>query len=443
MNRKESIDIRKVAAGLSAAAVISTINFAGCSQVETNNQITSTLGDIAITDETEVTTSRTNISAIIDNTSDTAPETIEYSIDSSDEKNNILITESPTQNIEITTTQETTSTTKESIKSTVNSITTSTSETRARTTVVPTYRDSSKPTDFAVSKKSPTPTPKPTPIPTAKPTPTVEPTPTPIPTTETTSELDGVAPERLTFTKKLLTLYANCSTNDADEFKKYITREQIINFGKTGEGLTVVNKENGTPGILLVNCQDNVVSSFRNAMDQMRAYDANYVDVLTKNGVCSFMVNRWDVNIGSVFTYSKSGLVVWNATDQALAPADISYSFKRTIETEAFGIKVANLGGDYAKYGGFMKELLSSDCWWNMYKKTGQTYCRDLSYSSYLIAKTMYNQVYAPVTFQDDKIQNLLKNIRDNNLASPWGGPWSEISQNIADRPDWNPGDIN
>jgi hypothetical protein len=96
-----------------------------------------------------------------------------------------------------------------------------------------------------------------------------------------------------------------------------------------------------------------------------------------------------------------------------------------------------NLGGDYSRYIGFMKEQLSSDCWWNLYKKTGNDLCYDMSHASYMVTQILYNPAYSPVTFKDEKIQNLLKNIRDKNLTSSFGGSWSEITTNIADRPDW------
>jgi len=95
------------------------------------------------------------------------------------------------------------------------------------------------------------------------------------------------------------------------------------------------------------------------------------------------------------------------------------------------------LGGDYAKYDGFLKQLLASDCWWNLYKKTGSSYCQEKSRGDYVFALTFYNKMYAPVTFKDKKIQDLLKNVRTKGLAKPFGGSWTEIAASIKDRPAW------
>ncbi len=269
------------------------------------------------------------------------------------------------------------------------------------------------------------------PIAATKPTATKEPT-------ISSNELEGVAAERLEFTKVMLNLYDG-SVNDHVAFSKiknFVTRQQIINYGKTGEGLSVVKYDNGTPAVALINCNDNITNIFNSMISQMKSYDSNYLKKLTSNGMVAFMVNRYEPNWGNTFTFNRNGLTVWNLASEEVNTVTPG-KLKRTVETEAFGIKMYSLGGDYANYIGFMKELLSSDCWWNLWKKTGDQYCYDMSQSSYMISKITYGPAYAPVTLQDEKIQNLLKNIRDKNLATSFGGSWSEISVNIVDRPDW------
>ena len=287
-----------------------------------------------------------------------------------------------------------------------------------------------------------TPTPSPTLEPTVSPKPTVTPIPTIIPTPTIPPELVGVPPERLQFVKDLLNLYDHSVSSDNTAFDKvddYITREQIVEYGRTGDfskvkDFSIISHKDGTPAIALINCKDNVVSSFKTAIKEMEVYDPNYLKVLTSNGMRAFMVNRFAENMGNVFTFNKSGLIVWNL--------DINKDFsvnnlKRPLETESFGIKMYQLGGDYAKYVGFMKEQLSSDCWWYIFKRTGDAVAESGSRSSYIITKTLYNPYYAPITFKDEKIQDLLKSVRDNNLATPFGGTWAEISASIVDRPDW------
>lgn len=269
--------------------------------------------------------------------------------------------------------------------------------------------------------------------------------------TNTNSELKDVAPERLEFTKDLLNLYDESVTKIAkpkefetafNKIKDFISRDQIIEYGKTGEtgeNLSIVKHKDGSPAMALINCNDNVTNVFNEMLSEMSMYDPDYLDKMTDNGTVAFMVNRYDINASNNFTFNKSGLIVWNLKPERSEVVG-SYALKRTVETECFGNKILNLGGDYAKYAGFIKEQLSSDCWWNLYKKTGDEFCRDMSYSSYVFCKNYYNEFYAPANFQDKKIQDLINEAR--KLVSLFGGTEAEISASIIDRPDWNYGDI-
>ena len=301
-------------------------------------------------------------------------------------------------------------------------------------------------TTATTSTAPPTPTPSPTPQPTITPSPTATPTPTIVPTPTIAPELDGIPAARLQFAKDLLEIYDNSlSTNDTcfNKVDDYITREQIIEYGKTGtysniENFAIIMHKDGTPAIAMINCKDNVVSSFKTAIKEMEVYDPNYLKVLTSNGMRAFMVNRFNPNGSSTYTFNKSGLVVWNAEDKVLAKDNVAYALKMSIETESFGIKMYQLGGDYSKYVGFMKELLSSDCWWNLYMKNSQYYCEEASKSSYIQSIFYYNDFYAPTDMKSTFIQSLLTKIREQNLATPFGGTWDEITQNIKERPDWD-----
>jgi hypothetical protein len=255
--------------------------------------------------------------------------------------------------------------------------------------------------------------------------------------TTTADELLGVAPARMAFTLKMLNLYAN-TDGTINVVNKYITRKQIIEYGKTGKGLTVVNHEDGTPAIALINCNSDYVTSFNRAIESMKTADSNYINILTGNGVVAFMTYKFDKKDASeYFTYKKEGIIIQNINKVKSVGGDHSGDLMHSVVVESFGIKMENLGGDYWKYEGFLKQLLASDCWWNLYKKTGSSYCQMQSRSGYMYALTFYNKLYAPVTFKDKKIQDLLKNVRTKGLALPFGGTWSEIAASIKDRPDW------
>lgn len=250
---------------------------------------------------------------------------------------------------------------------------------------------------------------------------------------ETTNYLEGVDPEKKEFINKLLNLYDRCGQDYfSDEMKNYVTKKQIIEYGKTGQGLTVINHENGTPAIALINCNDDVKNAFNDTVSEMNNYDSSYLRHLTDNGTVAFFVNRFDSSRGSTFTFNKDGLIVWNLNPEKEIGA---FALKVPILTESFGIKMYKLGGDYAKYVGYIKQELSSRCWWNLYKKNNEQFCYDMSKGEYMVSKLTYGPQYAPLTYKDTKIQALIGSAI--KLVSLFGGSESEISKSIKDRPDW------
>ena len=281
-------------------------------------------------------------------------------------------------------------------------------------------------------------------------------TPTSISTETTTNpDLKDVAPERLEFTKDFLNLYDESIREviTQPEFKTafnkiedFISRDQVIKYGETGEtgnNFSIVKYKDGSPAVALINCNDKITGCFKTTINEMNKHDPNFLKKITGNGMVAFMVNRFDENQGDNFTFNENGLIVWNITPEHTNMVVGSGGLERPIITESFGIKALNLGGDYTKYFGFIKEQLSSAYWWNLYKKTGNKEYESYSYSSYIFCKTYYNQVYAPTDFRDKEIQDLINNIMDQNLIIPFGDEnWDKIKESIVDRPDWNLGDI-
>ena len=78
-----------------------------------------------------------------------------------------------------------------------------------------------------------------------------------------------------------------------DEFKKilnfiplnsairWVKRKSTSgHYGKTGEGLSVVNYENGTPAVALINCNTNITNAFNEMLSEMKKYDSDYLQKL-------------------------------------------------------------------------------------------------------------------------------------------------------------------
>ena len=300
-----------------------------------------------------------------------------------------------------------------------------------------------------------TPTTRPTTEATTTPTtkPTIETTPTPT-TTETKSELDGIPAERLQFVEDLIKIHENSlltSTHKAfNKVDDYITREQIINYGKTGEygdieNFSIINYKDGKPAIAMINCQENVVSGFKKAIKLMERYDPNFLKIITDNGMRSFIVNRFDDKIGFVYTFNKEGQFVWNISKEGLK-TEVPYMdtlLRESLYTESIGIKMLNLGVEYTEHIGFYKQKLSAYSWWNEYCESNDKDCKNLSYSNYLFGKTFYGERYSPISINSEIIQNTVNKIFDENLIAFFGGTAEEINKNRKTMPDWNLGDLN
>ena len=302
-----------------------------------------------------------------------------------------------------------------------------------------------------ISTAAPTPTPSPTLEPTVSPTPTVTPTPTIIPTPTIQSELVGVPAERLQFVKDLLKIYVDSlmTSNSAfDKVDDYITREQIINYGKTGayediENFAIIMHKDGTPAIAMINCQDNVVSGLKEAIKKMEGYDSNFLKILTDNGMVTFIPNRFNENEGFTYTFNKQGQFVWNISEEGLK-TEVPYMdtlLGSPLYVESVGIKMYSLGGEYVSHIGYYKDGLAAYCWWNLYQKNKDKFSEDMAYSCYLVAKNLYGERYSPLTFNSDTIQNTIDKVFDKNLIAFFGGTADEINKNRESMPDWNPGD--
>jgi hypothetical protein len=194
--------------------------------------------------------------------------------------------------------------------------------------------------------------------------------------TTTAAELLGVAPERLAFTKKMLNLYDKSSQEGGPckAIKNLVSRKTIINYGKTGEGLPVIKYDDGTPALAVINFNSVLTGYLNTCVSDMKKYDANYLKEITANGAVAIMA---DGKGAGSFTYNKYGLIDWCISPKCYNTVD-AIGLENGILVESFGIKMENLGGDYLKYEGFLKEGLASDCWWNLYKKMELIFVRVL-----------------------------------------------------------------
>jgi len=190
--------------------------------------------------------------------------------------------------------------------------------------------------------------------------------------------------------------------------------------------------------LAVINFNSVLTGYLNTCVSDMKKYDANYLKEITANGAVAIMADGQGTG---GFTYNKYGLIDWRLSSANYNNVN-ALDLEQGILVESLGIRMENLGGDYLKYEGFLKEGLASDCWWNLYKKNGIYICKALSFDNYVFAKEFYGDFYAPMTFKDKKIQALLNKIRNGfGSVKSFGGPWSQIVENIKSRPDWTSAD--
>ena len=127
---------------------------------------------------------------------------------------------------------------------------------------------------------------------------------------------------------------------------------------------------------------------------------------------------------------------------RSLAKNDLSHALKNKVLVESYGIKFLNLSGEYAQHVGYYKEGLPAYCFWNLYCKNGQPFCKAMAYGDYLGAKVRYGEEYSPVDFNSETIQKSFEMIFNQGLVDFFGGTANEINENRKSMPDWNRGDL-
>lgn len=211
--------------------------------------------------------------------------------------------------------------------------------------------------------------------------------------------------------------------------KKYLSRETVIEFGKTGKGLDVIyfkdekGKKTNIPAICYVagseikktkiEVIDEVITkSWKDAPNFLEALVANDVRVLFQNQAA-------EDNDLEVFKY-ETGIIYFNSG------SNIDKKFlMRGLAVEMFGVKGEALGGPFRQGEvGVIKSILMKECCRYLADKTGKDIFFDMI-KKYQIGEDRYMKMFGFSTFY---IDGLVEKIKAEGLMTPFGAEsWEEV----------------
>ncbi len=217
--------------------------------------------------------------------------------------------------------------------------------------------------------------------------------------------------------------------------KNYLSRDEVIDFGKTGKGLEVIyfkddkGKKTNIPGLLYVPASDwNVgLKQVQTAIDNWEKDTSGFLQAMYDNDVCVFFQSKVTDTAGAYAQYGK-GIIFFNcgAIDKKeRGSSDYTKTIAIHFGVEMFGNRLDELGEPYlGGTGAVIKQALAVDCNEYLAVKTGDKFFSDrvkgygMGYSNYLGLSGS----------DPKKIDELIIELKANNWITPYGaGAWAEI----------------
>ena len=210
--------------------------------------------------------------------------------------------------------------------------------------------------------------------------------------------------------------------------KNYLTREMVIEFGKTGKGLDVIyfkdekGKKTNIPAICYVAgseikktkievIDDVITKSWKDAPNFLEALVANDVRVLFQNQASDKKLE--------VFKY-ETGIIYFNSSKNN----DKSF-LTQGLAAEMFGVRGDALSGPFRQLEvGIIKSRLAKECCLYLANKTGKDMYTTLV-KRFQSDEDRYTKIFG---FSTSYINGLVKKIETEGLMTPFGAEtWEEI----------------
>lgn len=171
---------------------------------------------------------------------------------------------------------------------------------------------------------------------------------------------------------------------------KYLSREKVINFYLTGEGMDVIyhkdekGEKTNKPALAYVGGSDlNFgVEALQQAIDEMEEDAPGYLKTLNANHVYGFFQMKAGSKTPELACYREAFIYYNFGKQEKKMLPDVSKSIKKILNVEQFGCQWDYLLSGYAQeLGTIVKQELARMCCQNLYEKTKNKLYRD--YASY------------------------------------------------------------
>jgi hypothetical protein len=205
----------------------------------------------------------------------------------------------------------------------------------------------------------------------------------------------------------------------------FITKEALIHWGVTDEGLNVWKEGDYT--VIKLNCDDPEIDKcFNDANAWYKEHGApNLVKSLYKNGVCFLLPFRFNLETGpAMAALDQYGTIGFNFDKDVLKELGskiVTNCIKRDIIVESFGISYMKMDGLSGSNQGCVeigKSLWVADYYKRQYKNDGDSWYKNSSETFQLMAQQFVDEF--GIKLDDPRIVGDTEKIKDNNwLAVP------------------------
>lgn len=217
--------------------------------------------------------------------------------------------------------------------------------------------------------------------------------------------------------------------------RNYLSRDEVIKFGRTGKGLDIVyfkddkGKKTNVPALLYVGAADwNVgLKQVQKAIDNWEKDAPGFLKAMYANDVCVFFQSKVGDYAGSNAKY-KNGIILFNCgliDKKDRGSSNYVKTISLHLGVEQFGIKLDELGEKYlGGAGAVIKQALAVDCNEYLAAKTG-----DKFFSDRVKGYGRGFDNYMGMSGCDPKeIDELITELKANNWITPYGAEtWAEI----------------
>lgn len=218
---------------------------------------------------------------------------------------------------------------------------------------------------------------------------------------------------RTDFCAKVLYAYENSGDNlgyfAGDGFQEHVTRDQILDFAKTGKGLEVLYNDEGKPRMLMVNSTKRITKSVKASFDWYKKIGRrNIQDVIYENGAVVYYCSNRGRGAGS-FIINEFGLICSEMTDSNTRKIKDKYLMRihsADLYVESLGILSFQMRSafgisDYGDYVGDIEVIKSKQVafvYSELYEIIRDTLFRDNSVSFMLMAKDFADEYSIPIS---------------------------------------------